>query len=136
VRLTAGIEEPTDLTAQMTAAVVSASLALHYYGRISRSEANANLAIAARLYKVTMASEGVLKHYPSLWRSDSMYDDQLWAVRHPSFVPPCHSVGGACTRGSERTSVRPVLGTLRGPGTWQAQSSLLVAPFFRMWHPT
>ena len=86
VLLTAGIEEPTDLVGQMTAAVVSSTLALHKYGRISRTEASDNMALAIDLYNVTMDTMGVLKHYRSLWDSDSFYDDQLWAVRTPCFV--------------------------------------------------
>ena len=78
--ITAGIEQPTDLTAHMVAGIVAASLALHEYGRISRIDAVENVRFVQDLYNVTMDTDGVLKHYRSLWRSDSFYDDKLWAV--------------------------------------------------------
>lgn len=91
VYITAGIEQPTDLTAHMVAGIVSASLALHEFGRISRVEATENIEFVKDMYNVTMETAGVLKHYRSLWRSDSFYDDKLWAVcghslRLPSFA--------------------------------------------------
>lgn len=81
VFVTAGIEQPTDLTAHMTAGIVSSTLALHRYGRLSRVEALRNIDGVKGLYNVTVDTAGVLKHYRSLWRSDSFYDDKLWAVR-------------------------------------------------------
>lgn len=80
VYITAGIEQPTDLTAHMVAGIVSASLALHEYGRISRIDAVDNIKFVRDMYNVTIDTAGVLKHYRSLWRSDSFYDDKLWAV--------------------------------------------------------
>jgi hypothetical protein len=80
IQLSAGVEQPTDLTGQMTAALVGGSLALYSYGRMSGPEVAENMVIAKRLFNVTMETEGVLKHYRSLWTSDSFYDDQLWAV--------------------------------------------------------
>jgi hypothetical protein len=80
VYVTAGIEQPTDLTAHMTAGIVAASMALHEYGRISFVDAQKNIKRVQDLYNVTVITEGVLKHYRSLWTSDSFYDDKLWAV--------------------------------------------------------
>jgi hypothetical protein len=80
VYVTAGIEQPTDLVGHMVAGIVAAALALHKYGRISRVEAVANIEFVKPMYNVTMETEGVLKHYRSLWRSDSFYDDKLWAA--------------------------------------------------------
>jgi hypothetical protein len=82
VYVTAGIEEPTDLTGQMTAAVVAATMALEHYGWITKGEILDNFQVARRLYNVTYETQGgVLKHYRSLWTSDSYWDDRLWAVR-------------------------------------------------------
>ena len=92
VYITAGIEQPTDLVAHMVAGIVSASLALHEYGRISRIEAIDNVKFVQDMYNVTMDTAGVLKHYRSLWRSDSFYDDKLWAVC--ACVPLLRSVNG------------------------------------------
>lgn len=86
--VTAAIEEPTDLVAQMTAAIVSATMALHNYGWITSADLLDNFKLAKRLYNVTMETRGVVKHYRSLWTSDSFYDDRLWAVRAP-FLPLC-----------------------------------------------
>ena len=87
VYVTAGVEQPTDLTAHMTAGIVSSTLALHRYGRLSRVEALANIDGVKPLYNVTVDTTGVLKHYRSLWRSDSFYDDKLWAVRCCRLLP-------------------------------------------------
>jgi hypothetical protein len=83
VYVTAGIEEPTDLTAQMTAGIVAATMALAQYGWMeSKGAILDNFQVARRLYNVTYETQGgVLKHYRSLWTSDSYWDDRLWAVR-------------------------------------------------------
>lgn len=81
--VTAAIEEPTDLTAQMTAAIISSTMALHNYGWITTADLLDNFKLAKRLYNVTLETKGVVKHYRSLWTSDSFYDDRLWAVRCP-----------------------------------------------------
>lgn len=105
VYITAGIEQPSDLTAHMVAGIVSAALALHEYGRISRIEAVENVNFVRDMYNVTMDTAGVLKHYRSLWRSDSFYDDKLWAVRAIS-PPGCvHICCAPC-----QLDTRPVYG--------------------------
>ena len=78
---TGGIAAPIDLTGQMTAGIVSSTMLLHQHGMLKNKEVKANLAIAERLYNVTMEIKGVLEHNRKLWHSDSFYDDRLWAVR-------------------------------------------------------
>ena len=98
--VTAAIEEPTDLTAQMTAAIISSTMALHNYGWITTADLLDNFKLAKRLYNVTLETKGVVKHYRSLWTSDSFYDDRLWAVRCPharlSDTRVCPCLNGLC----------------------------------------
>ena len=79
VLVTAGVASPADLTGQMAAALVAGSLAM----RANQRNANFNniMAVAKRLYNVTMSTEGVVEHPRTLWQSDSFYDDRAWAVR-------------------------------------------------------
>lgn len=95
VFVTAGVEQPTDLTAHMAAGIVASTLALHRYGRLSRIEALANVAGVRGLYNVTAETGGVLKHYRSLWRSDSFYDDKLWAVSSLIHPPACEEAASS-----------------------------------------
>jgi hypothetical protein len=81
VLVTAGISAPADLTGQMAAGLVAGTMALHAHNRVSDLDMAGALATARRLYNVTVATRGVLKHDRALWRSDSFYDDRLWAVR-------------------------------------------------------
>lgn len=81
VLYTAGIAGPSDLTGQMTGAIVASTMLLHQRGRLQNAEVKANLAVAERLYNVTMELMGVLDHPRARWHSDSFFDDRLWAVR-------------------------------------------------------
>jgi hypothetical protein len=81
VSITAGISSPTDLAGQMAAALVAGTLALQRGGRASSKAAAAALGVAGRIYNVTVSTSGVVEHDRALWRSDSFYDDRLWAVR-------------------------------------------------------
>lgn len=136
VFVTAGVEQPTDLTAHMTAGIVASTLALHRYGRLSRVEARKNIAGVRGLYNVTSETGGVLKHYRSLWRSDSFYDDKLWAVRCPNNQPgwlsttACRSrlCGGevyACQTCIVR--VQRALGLRASAGEWRALTCAALA---------
>ena len=86
MRYVAGLSSPTDLTGQMTAALVSGTMALHQNGRYQGQDKQVaeNLAVAERLYNVTLKVDGVLEHDRELWRDDSFYDDRMWAVRAPA----------------------------------------------------
>jgi hypothetical protein len=87
ISVTAGVAAPTDLTGQMAAALVAGTLALRSFGSMSNADAAETLRIAIRLYGVTMSTKGVLIHNRNLWKSDSFYDDRLWAVRFPPRRP-------------------------------------------------
>jgi hypothetical protein len=77
---TGGVAAPIDLTGQMTAGIVSATMLLHKHGRLANKEVSANMEIARSLFNVTMTLKGVLEHPRQYWHSDSFYDDRLWAV--------------------------------------------------------
>jgi hypothetical protein len=81
---TGGVAAPIDLTGQMAAGIVSATMLLHKHGRLPNKDVTANMDIARELYNVTMTIKGVLEHPREFWHSDSFYDDRLWAVRLPS----------------------------------------------------
>jgi hypothetical protein len=77
---TGGVAAPIDLTGQMTAGIVSATMLLHQHGRLPNKDVSANMEIARSLFNVTMTIKGVMEHPRQFWHSDSFYDDRLWAV--------------------------------------------------------
>jgi hypothetical protein len=78
---TGGVAAPVDLTGQMTAAIVSSTMLLQQRGWLANAEVEENMKVARALYNVTMSVKGVLEHNRQYWRSESFYDDRLWAVR-------------------------------------------------------
>lgn len=81
IQVTAGIAQPTDLTGQMVAALVSGAMVLGRNGELSSEMAKQLPSVIKNLYWVTMNTMGVVEHPRTLWTSDSFYDDRAWAVR-------------------------------------------------------